>query len=98
MRAVNYRAALLDASSLVDDASLDKYEFMRDAFLQRRYQQVHGNSGDDSEWVEVPASEPFIKPEPVVPMKSPAKAPKSAEAPAKATIPVPAEAVTPNVN
>ena len=28
VRAVNYRAALLDASSLVDDAALDKYEFM----------------------------------------------------------------------
>ena len=100
VRAVNYRAALLDASSLVDDASLDKYEFMRDAFLQRRYQQVHGkDSGADGEWVEVSASEPFIKPaEPVAPLKSPAKAAKSGEAPAKATIPVPAEAVTPNVN
>lgn len=73
VRAVNYRAALLDASSLVDDASLDKYEFMRDAFLQRRYKQVHGNgNSDDSEWEEVPASEPFIKPEPLI---LPGKAP-----------------------
>ena len=71
VRAVNYRAALLDASSLVDDASLDKYVFLRDAFLQRRYQQVHGKDNDDGEWVEVSASEPFIKPETVVPRKTP---------------------------
>ena len=66
VRAVNYRAALLDASSLVDDASLDKYEFMRDAFLQRRYKQVHGSDSGDGEWEEVTASEPFIKPEPAI--------------------------------
>ncbi len=70
VRAVNYRAALLDASSLIDDAALDKYEFMRDAFLQRRYRQVHSKDGSDDEWVEVSASEPFIKPESVVLKKS----------------------------
>ena len=64
VRAVNYRAALLDASSLVDDAALDKYEFMRDAYLQRRYKQVHGEAADTSdEWVELTAADPAPKSE-----------------------------------
>lgn len=64
VRAVNYRAALLDASSLVDDAALDKYEFMRDAYLQRRYKQVHGEAADTSdEWVELTAADPVPKSE-----------------------------------
>lgn len=62
VRAVNYRAALLDASSLVDDAALDKYEFMRDAYLQRRYKQVHGEAADTSdEWVELTSAEPALE-------------------------------------
>lgn len=62
VRAVNYRAALLDASSLVDDAALDKYEFMRDAYLQRRYKQVHGEAADTSdEWVELTSADPALK-------------------------------------
>lgn len=64
VRAVNYRAALLDASSLVDDAALDKYEFMRDAYLQRRYKQVHGEDTDTSdEWVELTSAAPALKSE-----------------------------------
>ncbi|NOT14067.1 MAG: VacJ family lipoprotein [Methylotenera sp.] len=34
------RTELLDASDLVDEASLDPYAFMRDAYLQRRASQV----------------------------------------------------------
>lgn len=61
VRAVNYRAALLDASSLVDDAALDKYEFMRDAYLQRRYKQVHGEAADtNDEWVELTSADPAL--------------------------------------
>ncbi len=61
VRAVNYRAALLDASSLVDDAALDKYEFMRDAYLQRRYKQVHGETSDtNDEWVELTSADPVL--------------------------------------
>ncbi len=39
LRAVQFldkRAELLDATDMVDDASLDPYAFMRDAYLQRR--------------------------------------------------------------
>lgn len=41
VRAVNTRATLLRASSVLDEAALDKYSFTRDAFLQRRRAQIY---------------------------------------------------------
>ncbi len=41
IRGVDRRAALLDASNLVEDAALDPYEFIRDAYLQRRQNRVY---------------------------------------------------------
>ncbi|MDP5007649.1 MAG: VacJ family lipoprotein, partial [Glaciimonas sp.] len=41
------RANLLDASSLVEEAALDKYEFIRDAYTQRRQSQITGPMKDD---------------------------------------------------
>ncbi len=41
VRVVDLRAAALDASALVEDAALDRYEFIRDAYLQRRESKVH---------------------------------------------------------
>jgi phospholipid-binding lipoprotein MlaA len=38
---VNARANLLQASSLMDDIALDKYVFLRDAYLQRRQSLVY---------------------------------------------------------
>lgn len=38
---VGRRADLLDASALVDQAALDRYAFIRDAYLQRRLSLVH---------------------------------------------------------
>jgi len=38
MKMVDKRATYLDASRLIDEASLDKYTFVRDAYLQRRRQ------------------------------------------------------------
>ena len=44
------RADLLDASSLVDQAALDRYSFIRDAFLQRRRSLVYdGNPPREKE-------------------------------------------------
>ena len=37
---IDRRTQLLDAKDLVDDASIDPYAFMRDAYLQRRASQV----------------------------------------------------------
>lgn len=41
MRAVDQRAAVLDASNLIEEAALDRYEFVRDAYLQRRQSKVY---------------------------------------------------------
>ena len=40
-RATNKRADLLDASRILEEAALDKYVFQRDAYLQRRRNQVY---------------------------------------------------------
>ena len=41
---IDLRALLLDATSLVDQAALDRYQFVRDAYFQRRLsQQYEGN-------------------------------------------------------
>ncbi|KAF1044459.1 MAG: putative phospholipid-binding lipoprotein MlaA [Herbaspirillum frisingense] len=44
IRVVDRRAQLLDASTLLEDAALDKYDFVRDAYLQRRQSQIDGAS------------------------------------------------------
>ncbi|MCC7548865.1 MAG: VacJ family lipoprotein [Burkholderiales bacterium] len=40
-RIVNLRANLLDAERLLDQAAIDRYAFLRDAYLQRRMSQIH---------------------------------------------------------
>lgn len=40
LRGVDLRASVLDASSLVEDAAIDRYEFVRDAYLQRRESRI----------------------------------------------------------
>jgi phospholipid-binding lipoprotein MlaA len=52
LHVLDTRASLLDASNLLEDAALDKYQFVRDAFLQRRAGQVedHGRTSPDSDW------------------------------------------------
>ena len=48
IRLVDLRSNLLRASQLLEDAALDRYTFTRDAFLQRRRNEVHdGNLPDD---------------------------------------------------
>jgi len=48
LHAVDKRSQYLRASRLLDDAALDKYSFTRDAFLQRRLNQIYdGNPPDD---------------------------------------------------
>ncbi|GGC89323.1 MlaA family lipoprotein [Undibacterium terreum] len=45
LRLVDKRASVLDAGNLIEEASLDKYVFFRDAYLQRRASQI--NKEDD---------------------------------------------------
>ena len=48
LQSLDRRAYLLKAGTLLDDISLDKYTFLRDAFLQRRRSLIHhGNSAFD---------------------------------------------------
>lgn len=52
LRIVETRANLLRAGSLLDQAALDKYSFTRDAYLQRRENQIRALTGkgqDDDE-------------------------------------------------
>lgn len=62
VRAVNYRSSLLHATDIVEDASLDKYEFVRDSYLQHRYNAVNNHSNQKDEWQDVSASAPIFKP------------------------------------
>lgn len=48
-RIVDERAALLDASNLMEEAALDRYEFIRDGYLQRRQGQVFDGQGSRQE-------------------------------------------------
>jgi phospholipid-binding lipoprotein MlaA len=65
VRATSKRADLLDASRILEEAALDKYVFQRDAYLQRRRNQVFdGNPPRASrERPVAEASEPASAPE-----------------------------------
>ncbi|MGE5465756.1 MAG: VacJ family lipoprotein [Methanocella sp.] len=69
-RVVNRRAELLGASRVLEAAALDQYEFVRDAYLQRRRNLVYdGNAPredfeDESDTKEKPASKPEEKKKP----------------------------------
>lgn len=41
VRVIDQRAAVLSASNLIEDAALDRYEFIRDAYLQRRASKIN---------------------------------------------------------
>lgn len=52
---VNVRAGYLDASNLVEDVALDRYSFVRDAFLQRRQNLIYnGDPPMDDDEPEAP--------------------------------------------
>lgn len=70
VRIIDTRAGLLDASSLLEDAALDRYEFMRDGYMQRRESQIHPDGDgaprkvqkDDTDETSAPvSSEPAAK-------------------------------------
>lgn len=57
LRIVDKRASFLKAESVVDGAALDKYSFIRDAYLQRRRNAVYDGNPPEEE-PELPATEP----------------------------------------
>lgn len=72
LQAVSTRAGLLGASKVLDDIALDKYSFLRDAYLARRQNQVYDGDPPESK-DEEEADEP------------PAKTPGTEDAPPKGT-------------
>jgi phospholipid-binding lipoprotein MlaA len=52
LRVVDTRADLLDASRVLEEAALDKYNFVRDAFLQRRRSLIFDGNPPKDEVVE----------------------------------------------
>jgi phospholipid-binding lipoprotein MlaA len=56
VRVVDMRAGVLDASNLIEDAALDRYEFIRDAYLQRRAGKISSNRerGADAKYRALP--------------------------------------------
>ncbi|ODU61899.1 MAG: hypothetical protein ABT05_08565 [Lautropia sp. SCN 66-9] len=66
LRLVETRAGLLRAEGVMDGAALDRYSFLRDGYLQRRYNQVHDGappppSYDDEDDDEADAPAPAGK-------------------------------------
>jgi phospholipid-binding lipoprotein MlaA len=53
---VDRRSQLLDASQMLDEVALDPYSFTRDAFLQRRRNQVYDGNPPDEE-VSMPTND-----------------------------------------
>ena len=77
VRAIDQRAAILEASNLFEEAALDRYEFIRDGYMQRRQSKVYdGESGpaDDApkheESQQQPASNTQVVPEPAAPAET----------------------------
>ena len=60
---VNKRAGLIDAEDLVDSIALDRYSFIRDAYLQRRESLVRSKKApfDDDSYTELPTYEDYLQ-------------------------------------
>lgn len=52
LRFVSGRSELLEASKILEAAALDPYEFVRDAYLQRRRNQVYDGNPPDEDAIE----------------------------------------------
>lgn len=80
VRLIDARAAVLDASDLIEGAALDRYEFVRDAYMQRRENKIHdGESPAPKEDSTAPGKNSDQDAAP-----APAAAPAAAPAPAPA--------------
>lgn len=62
LRVVNLRANLLNASGLLDDVALDRYTFVRDAYLQRRRSLVYDGDPPEPPLESEDPPEPVTKP------------------------------------
>jgi phospholipid-binding lipoprotein MlaA len=94
VRVVDQRAVLLDATNLLEEAALDRYEFIRDGYLQQRQSKVFDGEGsrkearaarlDDDEPSAKSISAAYDDPEPAPePPKPEAEQPRGPDAQAK---------------
>jgi phospholipid-binding lipoprotein MlaA len=82
LRSVDQRANLLRATTVLDEAALDRYSFTRDIFLQVRRNEVEGEPPEEPESQATPSLEPALTPGSAAPASD-------AMAPSNAPIPVP---------
>ncbi|MCS7100501.1 MAG: VacJ family lipoprotein [Burkholderiaceae bacterium] len=69
LRVIDTRAGLLEASRLLEGAALDRYQFVRDAYLQRRRNLIYdGNPPREREPEEEPAREGGAADRPAAPL------------------------------
>jgi phospholipid-binding lipoprotein MlaA len=98
---LNERANLLTTGRMLDDMALDRYSFVRDAFLQRRRSLVHDGNAPESEDEAFeadpdPAAEPASGVSPT-PAAAPASAPAAAPGASAPAVDAPASAPTPGM-
>lgn len=59
-RLVNRRAELLEAKKVLESAALDEYEFLRDAYLQRRHNLIYDGKPPLDKSTMLPPPEPEV--------------------------------------
>lgn len=94
-RVVDTRERLLSAERLVEGAALDRYSFLRDAYLQRRRSQIHDGDPpplDEEDEVDAGASGPASTASGRTGPADPAAQPPTAPAGAATPAPTPAAA------
>ena len=65
LRLVSKRAELLKSGNMLEEASIDKYSFTRDAYLQYRRSQIYdGNPPDEEDSNDDPSVNPAANPAP----------------------------------
>ena len=62
LRLVDDRANLLKASAMLDEVALDKYTFVRDAYLQRRRSAIYDGNPPDGDTGEIFPAQPELTP------------------------------------
>jgi len=69
VRVIDQRASLLEASNLFEEAALDRYDFIRDGYMQRRQSQVFDGESQRSSDAEqdAPAANTQVVPSPAAP-------------------------------
>lgn len=58
LKFIDRRSQYLPASDLLDEAALDPYAFMRDAYMQRRNNQIHDGDVPREDWDSADSDEP----------------------------------------